>query len=169
MDLFHTFVLDNIESILAILFLLFLILFILFLVFIVRLGKVRKQYKRIMKVKQKQDFEQVLFQYADDVKTVLEQQSEIRNSLKQLEQQLVQKIGPVGVVRFNAFGNTGSDLSYAVALLDSEQNGVIISSIFGREESRTYAKPIVNGESSYLLTDEEKKALEAAKGEVNNS
>lgn len=162
---FHALVVDNIEIIITALSLLFLFLFIMFFVFIVRLGKVKKQYKRIMKGNQKQDFEQVLFQYADDVKSVMEQQKEILHSIKQIEKEMEQKLGPIGVVRFNAFGNTGSDLSYSVALLDSQNNGVILSSIFGREESRTYAKPIVNGTSSYLLTDEEKQALQAAKGQ----
>ena len=58
----------------------------------------------------------------------------------------------------------GSDLSYAVALLDAENNGVILSSIFGREDSRSYVKPIEGGKSTYTLTDEEQQALQKAMG-----
>jgi uncharacterized pyridoxamine 5'-phosphate oxidase family protein len=47
-------------------------------------------------------------------------------------------------------------------MLDSNNNGVVMSSIFGRSESRVYAKPIVNGQSSYFLTEEEKEALSQA-------
>ena len=72
----------------------------------------------------------------------------------------------MGVVRFNAFSNTGSDLSFAVALLDDHDNGVVFCSLFGRSESRVYAKPISKGESSYLLTAEEKEALQKAKESV---
>ena len=72
-------------------------------------------------------------------------------------------IQKVGVVRFNAFSNTGSDLSFAVALLDHYDNGVVFSSLFGRNESRIYAKPIRGGESTYLLTEDEKEALQKAK------
>ena len=68
----------------------------------------------------------------------------------------------VGVVRFRAFEDMGSDLSYAVALLDAHHNGVILSSIFGREDSRSYVKPIKDGQSSYTLSEEEKQALHEA-------
>jgi len=71
-------------------------------------------------------------------------------------------IQQVGIVRFNAFDNTGSDLSFAVALLDAAKNGFVLSGIYGREESRVYAKPVLQGESTYTLTKEEKQALEAA-------
>ena len=56
----------------------------------------------------------------------------------------------------------GSDLSYSVALLDSHNNGVVMSSIFGREDSRSYVKPIENGTSTYQLTAEEEQALREA-------
>jgi hypothetical protein len=72
------------------------------------------------------------------------------------------------IVRFNAFEDTGSDLSFAVALLDADYNGVVLSSIFGRNESRTYAKPVVAGQSSYFLTNEEKEALDMARKQQVN-
>jgi hypothetical protein len=53
----------------------------------------------------------------------------------------------------------GSDLSFSIALLDGNQNGVIITSIYGRNESTTYAKPIDKGISRYDLSEEEKKVL----------
>ncbi len=67
------------------------------------------------------------------------------------------------MVRFTAFDDPGRDLRFAIALLDEESNGLVLSSIFGRSESRVYAKPIVRGESSYFLSDEEKAALVQAK------
>ena len=54
-------------------------------------------------------------------------------------------------------------LSYAVALLDSEENGIVLNSIHSREGCFTYAKEIVRGESYIPLSEEEKKALEQAK------
>lgn len=78
-----------------------------------------------------------------------------------LREHLHKCVQQVHTVRFNAFDNTGSDLSYSVALLDEDNNGVVISSIYGRDESRTYAKPIVNKESTYKLSKEEIQALSA--------
>ena len=74
----------------------------------------------------------------------------------------------VGVVRFNAFQNTGGDLSFAVALLTGKQDGVVFSSIYGREESRFYVKPISAGSSAYQLSAEEWEAIQQAVGMMSD-
>jgi len=66
----------------------------------------------------------------------------------------------IGVVRFNPFKETGGSQSFAIALTDKKQNGVVISSLYGRERLNVFAKPIINGSSEYTLTDEEKHALQ---------
>lgn len=68
----------------------------------------------------------------------------------------------VGVVRYDAFRDLGGLLSFSVAVLDDRGNGLVMSSIYGRSESRTYAKPIVERSSSYLLSPEEKEAIRLA-------
>ena len=66
------------------------------------------------------------------------------------------------MVRFRAFEDIGSDLSFAFALLNQEGSGVVLSSIFNREDSRVYAKPINQGQSTYPLTEEEKQVINKA-------
>lgn len=66
------------------------------------------------------------------------------------------------LLRFRAFENVGSDLSFAFALLNQEGDGVVLSSIHNREENRLYAKPIKEGLSTYSLTGEEKEVIERA-------
>jgi hypothetical protein len=66
------------------------------------------------------------------------------------------------VVRFDAFQDTAGQQSFAVALLDNRGNGVVITSLFGRSESRCYAKPVVKGESPFPLSDEERAAIRQA-------
>jgi hypothetical protein len=65
----------------------------------------------------------------------------------------------VGIIRYNPFGDTGGDQSFALALLDDQNDGVVLSSIFGRNESRLYAKPVKGGKSKYTLTAEEDQAI----------
>jgi len=72
---------------------------------------------------------------------------EIENRVMSLERDLQRCIQKVGVVRYNAFDDVGSDLSFSIALLDDNDNGVVISGIYSRESSTTYAKKIVNGTS----------------------
>jgi len=68
----------------------------------------------------------------------------------------------VGIVRFRAFEDTGSDLSFSIALLDSRNNGVVLTSLYGRSESLIFAKPVMGGESPYSLSREEKEAISRA-------
>jgi len=80
-----------------------------------------------------------------------------------LERDLQRCIQKVGVVRYNAFDDVGSDLSFSIALLDDNDNGVVISGIYSRESSTTYAKKIVNGTSKNPLSAEELQAISESK------
>ncbi|MEW6307971.1 MAG: DUF4446 family protein [Bacillota bacterium] len=68
----------------------------------------------------------------------------------------------VALVRFNAFHNTGGELSFALALLDQQGSGLVISTIYGREETRTYAKAVTRGKSKHNLSAEEQAAIRQA-------
>ncbi|KAB7744015.1 DUF4446 family protein [Nostocoides sp. F2B08] len=69
----------------------------------------------------------------------------------------------VAVVRYDAFGDMGGRLSFSAALVDDAGDGVVISAIHARGESRTYAKGLVSGRSDTTLTPEEQQALAAAR------
>ena len=62
----------------------------------------------------------------------------------------------VSIIRYKAFEDVGSDLSFSIALLDENNDGIILTGIYGRNESTTYAKPIDKGISRYDLSEEEK-------------
>ncbi len=66
----------------------------------------------------------------------------------------------VGFLRFNPFEDTGGDNSFVLALLDRENNGVIVSSLYARDGMRIFAKRIEKGRTTHQLSDEEKKVLE---------
>ncbi|MBI3522110.1 MAG: DUF4446 family protein [Chloroflexi bacterium] len=70
----------------------------------------------------------------------------------------------VGVVRFNPFSDTGGDQSFAIALLDTQGNGVVLSSLHGRADTRVFAKQVVQGRSRHQLSDEEQEAIRMALG-----
>jgi hypothetical protein len=68
-----------------------------------------------------------------------------------------------GLVRFNPFEDTGSNQSFALALLDDRDDGIIVSSLHSRQSTRVYAKPIAGGRSDAALSDEEAAALQKAR------
>ena len=84
---------------------------------------------------------------------------EIIKYCKNLDKQINGCLQKVGIVRYSAFKDTGSDLSFALALLDEKNDGVILNGIYSREMSNIYAKPISNGKSEYTLSKEEEEAI----------
>lgn len=78
-------------------------------------------------------------------------------------------ITKVGVVRYNPFRDTGGDQSFSIALLNEKLDGVVISSMYGREGSRAFAKALHDGRSDHPLTDEENKAIEKAVSEEDKN
>ena len=71
-------------------------------------------------------------------------------------------ITKIGIIRFNPFKEIGGDQSFSIALLDEQHNGVVVTSYYGRELNRVYAKSIQNGVSVQELSEEEKEAVEKA-------
>lgn len=95
--------------------------------------------------------------------TILPDLTEIRNRLAMLESQAGRALQNVGFVRFNAFPDVGSELSYALAVVDERGNGFIVSSIYSREEVRTYAKAVRNFTADKEVSTEERDALAQAR------
>jgi hypothetical protein len=72
-------------------------------------------------------------------------------------------LSQVGFVRYDAFEDTGSDLSYALALLNREGDGVVISSIYSRTDTRTYGKAVRGFKPAVNASEEELRAIERAR------
>ena len=83
--------------------------------------------------------------------------------LAALRAELAQSLRHVAVVRYDAFGDMGGRMSFSAALVDDDGDGLVLSSIHARGESRTYAKGVVGGSSDATLTPEEQQALAAAR------
>ena len=68
----------------------------------------------------------------------------------------------VGIVRFNPFSDKGGDQSFAIAILDDHADGIVLSSMQSRTDNRVYGKPVVGGQSTYTLGNEERDAIARA-------
>ncbi len=91
---------------------------------------------------------------------------QMEEAIRRLEATLSHSIQGVGMVRFRAFQDTGGDQSFALALVDGEGNGAVLSVLHSREGQRVYGKPLAAWTSAYALSDEEKQALEQARERV---
>ena len=125
----------------------------------------QKSYEKFMtKLGKGVNLDTMLRGYIESVEEIKEEENKIHRRCNEIEKNMEKCLQKVGVVRYNAFNNTGSDLCFALALLDFEDNGVIINGIYSRDNTTTtYAKPIENGTSKYTLTKEEQDALDIAK------
>jgi Protein of unknown function (DUF4446) len=79
-----------------------------------------------------------------------------------VRQQLMAGLRRVGLVRYDALAEMGGRMSFSVALLDQNANGVVISAINGRTESRCYGKAVMGGAAEQELSPEEKEAIAQA-------
>lgn len=117
---------------------------------------------KIMRNSQATDIEELLHQQWQSVREAQAGVDVASARLDRAEAALGRAIQHVGIVRYNAFPGAGAELSFSVALLDAVRDGVVISGLYGREETRIYAKPVAAGASRYPLSDEEREAIRAA-------
>lgn len=127
------------------------------------LSDMKKRYRKMMVGSEGEDIETLLTKNTNKILRFSEELERLSSDVGRIDSILERAITRVSIVRFNAFEDTSSELSYCIALLDDNNTGVIISAINGREESRSYAKPIINGKpAQYKLTKEEEQALNDA-------
>ncbi|MFH1388336.1 MAG: DUF4446 family protein [Patescibacteria group bacterium] len=124
--------------------------------------RIKKKLKIFFNGKNASDLEGVLFKEIKRLKKAESNIEELFNSSKILKKITDLTIQKVSVIRFNPFKETGGDQSFVIALLNSKDNGLIISSLFTREGTRVYTKPIESGKSTYPLSKEEIEALKKA-------
>lgn len=124
-----------------------------------------KRYRALLQGRAEIDVEEYLLGHSNQLEAVAASLGAAESRLLALEEAALGHLQKVAVVRYNAFSDTGSDLSFSIAILDGKKNGAVLSSLYGRTESRIYAKPIHGGKSRYALSDEEKAALAEAMGE----
>ena len=128
----------------------------------------KKKYLDFMKkLGNGRDLDEMLKKYLDDVREIKRDNAEIKAYYTKLDNDIDTCIQKIGLVRYNAFKDVGSDLSFAIAMLDRNDNGVILNGLYGSESSNIYAKPVKNGISKYQLSEEEKTALEIAEQSKN--
>jgi len=111
------------------------------------------------KKKEPENLKEILSQFKD-LKGDFEKISKELKNLKEEGRFSVQK---VGIVRFNPFKDVGGNQSFSICRLDGNDDGMVVTSLYTREGNRVYGKPIKAGQSEYLLSEEEKEAIEYAK------
>lgn len=135
---------------------------LLYSLLLVRLNNKLKAYKQLTKLLKGGSLEDLILELDKQAQTRAGETQQLSRKIKALEDELASQPHNWSLERFNAFGSTGGDLSFSLAVVNDAGDGYVLSSLYGREESRMYAKPLCGGKSTYTLSDEEKKAIQSA-------
>lgn len=105
------------------------------------------------------NIDQVLTRTLQELEKTQEELQQLQQKHGQLREQVKGCIQKVKMERYDAFDAMGGEMSYSILLADENNDGIILTSIYGREDNRCYAKDVKGGKSSYVLAEEEKKLL----------
>lgn len=153
-------------EIMMVLLIAFFLLIILYLVTAVRISKLKSRYEALTRGSDGINIEEILSEHGHEIDQLKDETSRLEEELDRLGIKLDFAIQKIGFVKYNAFADMGSELSFSIAFLDDHHNGFVLSSIHSRENSICYAKPIKNGKSTYPLSAEEIQAIDRAKREA---
>lgn len=128
----------------------------------VRLGRLRRRLTVLQDGGSAESFLAAASRSAQDVALLRESVRRLQADHAVLRGELAETVRRVAVVRYDAFPDLGGRLSFSIALLDDAGNGVVLTSINGRSETRSYAKGLRAGESDHTLSPEERQAIAAA-------
>lgn len=153
---------ENLALAFGILAALVLLLLIGFLVQTARLGRAVRDYRELVRGTDGSTLHDRLVGSAEQAVKASERMAQIEQFQGTIDSRTRRSVQHIGLVRFNPFEDTGSDQSFAIALLDDARDGVVISSLHGRSNTRVFAKPIRDGGSEHTLSDEESQAIRIA-------
>ena len=139
-----------------------ILLFILTMVLLSSVNKLEKKYKRMMRGINNANLEHVINSNIDNIEKALKNSEDSLEQCKKISEEMKDCVNKVAIMRYKAFEDVGSDLSFSIAILDSHNDGVILTGIYSRHDSTTYAKPIDKGISRYDLSEEEIHVLNEA-------
>lgn len=131
-------------------------------VLLVRLTSLRRAYTAALDPSRREDLFQAVERQAGDLAGLRDDLGVVHANTERLRDLLRDTVSRIGLVRYDAFADMGGALSFSAALLDEHADGVVISAINGRSETRCYAKPIRGGTSEHNLSEEEVEAIRAA-------
>lgn len=140
-----------------------IILLILILILIIRVSSLNKKSKILFSGKDAKSLEKIIMYQFNELKEMDKEIQELFNISNKIHSLAAKSIHKVGIIRYNPFKDIGGDQSFAIALLDGKNSGLVISSLHTREGTRVYAKPVIQGQSKkYPLAEEEKQAIKIA-------
>lgn len=139
-----------------------LILLLLIVIAFVQIGRFKKKYEKFMQGKNAGSLETDIMKLYEDNSFIKNQVEKNRKDIAELFNKQKYNFQKMGLVKYDAFKEMGGKLSFALVLLDENDNGILLNSVHSSEGCYSYTKRIKNGTSAIDLSNEEKVAVERA-------
>ena len=133
---------------------------------LVRLSHLRRSLVLLEAIDGRETFVDVVARAVEDFQELRHAVADLDRVLTKTRQEVAESLRHVSVIRYDALGDRGGRYSFSAALLDDAGDGLVLTSIHGRAETRTYLKGITAGKPDIELSPEEMKAVELARGTV---
>ena len=140
-----------------------LVAIVVAIIALAEIGRLRRRLKRLQETSVPGTLERLLEEQGVLLERLREEGRTLETRVRGAERDLRASLRRLGIVRYNAFQGTGANLSFSIALLSDEGDGFVLTGLYGREETRVFAKPVTAGDSSYPLSDEEREAIAMAR------
>ena len=139
-----------------------LVSIIILIITLCKFKKLNRRVDQLTRGKDTESLEDIILSYLKRVESLEEGEEITRAALSAIKDNLKITYQKSALVKYDAFREMSGALSYSLALLDKENNGVLISSMYSREGCYTYAKDVIKGECKINLSEEEAEALKQA-------
>lgn len=128
-----------------------------------KLKKLRKSYVNVMEGAGVENLEGIITSLKEEQKLQNAEIEQAAHRITNVEARIPQQKSNIAIKRYNAFSNTGSDMSFSVAITNDQKDGIVLTSIHSRDGAYIYGKPVEKGASQYSLTPEELEVINTAK------
>lgn len=160
-DFFEQFSIDTSYIVLG-LAVITLITLIIAIIALVKAGKMKKKYNTFISGASSENIEQIIKNNMDELKSLKQTAEENKKSVKDIYDKMQYSFQKIGIIKYDAFYEMGGKLSFALCMLDKNNDGYVVNVMHSNTGCFAYIKEIVKGQSYVELGDEEKKALEQA-------
>ncbi len=143
---------------------LIVVLIILYVNVLCKFKKRYRSYDRFMRGKDMESMEDTMMKQFDRIEALEASDQQKSQQIEAIFENLQTVYQKTGLVKYDAFREMSGKLSYALALLDKNNNGILINSMYSREGCYAYVKEIIKGESYINMSEEEQEALNIAMG-----
>ena len=127
-----------------------------------KINRLKRRYDRLLRGKGEMDIEALIRSHGEELDEYRKKLDDSVRSQREMSSKVQFSLQKLGYVHYDAFPDSNNELSYTLVILDSFNNGIMITSLYGREQSTAFAKYIRDGKTKIKISDEEKKALDMA-------